>query len=54
MSCFRQLAVTLVALSCVPFAVHAQQVGARGRWQTYDTSNGEWRSYAGDIGGRKY
>ena len=23
-------------------------------WQTYDTSNGEWRSYAGDIGGKKY
>ena len=35
-------------------AVHAQQVGASGPWQTYDTSNGEWRSYAGDIGGKKY
>jgi quinoprotein glucose dehydrogenase len=23
-------------------------------WQTYDTSNGEWRSYAGDIRGTKY
>ena len=23
-------------------------------WQTYDTSNGEWRSYAGDVGGTKY
>ena len=23
-------------------------------WQTYDTSNGEWRSYAGDVGGKKY
>ena len=23
-------------------------------WQTYDTSNGEWRSYAGDIAGTKY
>ena len=54
MSCFHRLAVALVALSCVPSAVHAQQGGATGPWQTYDTSNGEWRSYAGDIGGRKY
>ena len=23
-------------------------------WQSYDTSEGEWRSYAGDIGGTKY
>ncbi len=23
-------------------------------WETYGTENGEWRSYAGDIGGRKY
>ena len=28
--------------------------GSTGPWQTYDTSNGEWRSYAGDVGGKKY
>ncbi|MCY4122549.1 MAG: PQQ-binding-like beta-propeller repeat protein, partial [Acidobacteria bacterium] len=33
---------------------HAQQDTTAGPWQTYDTSDGEWRSYAGDIGGRKY
>ena len=31
-----------------------RQGGSSGPWQTYDTSNGEWRSYAGDIGGKKY
>ena len=31
-----------------------QQSSSSGPWQTYDTSNGEWRSYAGDIGGTKY
>ena len=25
-----------------------------GPWQTYDTSAGEWRSYAGDVKGTKY
>jgi len=29
---------------------HAQP----GPWQTYGTENGEWRSYAGNIAGRKY
>jgi quinoprotein glucose dehydrogenase len=37
-----------------PTAAHAQQDAAAGPWQTYDTSNGEWRSYAGDVGGKKY
>ena len=32
----------------------AQSQTTDGPWQTYDTSNGEWRSYAGDIGGKKY
>ena len=32
----------------------AQSESAGRQWQTYDTSNGEWRSYAGDIGGTKY
>ncbi|MDA1091931.1 MAG: pyrroloquinoline quinone-dependent dehydrogenase [Acidobacteria bacterium] len=32
----------------------AQPQGPSGPWQTYDTSNGEWRSYAGDIKGTKY
>ena len=43
---------TLLVCSLSP--LHAQQSGAGGPWQTYDTSNGEWRSYAGDIGGKKY
>ena len=32
----------------------AQPQAPSGPWQTYDTSNGEWRSYAGDIKGTKY
>ena len=43
---------TLLVCSLSP--LHAQQSGAGGPWQTYDTSNGEWRSYAGDIRGTKY
>ena len=48
------LAVLLTLLFCGPAAVNAQQDGGAGPWQTYDTSGGEWRSYAGDIGGKKY
>ena len=44
----------LTLLVCSLSPLHAQQSGAGGPWQTYDTSNGEWRSYAGDIGGKKY
>ena len=39
------IAITLPAVARVALAQP---------WQTYDTSNGEWRSYAGDIGGKKY
>ncbi len=39
---------TIVAICSVASMAHAQP------WQTYDTSNGEWRSYAGDIRGTKY
>ena len=54
----RQLsAICIVAaamlLHSAPVA-QAQQADAGEAWQTYDTSNGEWRSYAGDIGGTKY
>ena len=45
--------VVLGTFVCVAAAVHAQDRDT-GPWQTYDTSNGEWRSYAGDIGGKKY
>ena len=41
-------------LVCSGTVLHAQQGRLAGPWQTYDTSNGEWRSYAGDIGGKKY
>ena len=37
---------------------HQPHTAGRNRsadpWQTYGTSNGEWRSYAGDIAGTKY
>ena len=32
----------------------AQPASSAGPWQTYGTENGEWRSYAGDVGGTKY
>ena len=49
---FLSMVITIVV--CAGKTVQAQQGIASGRWQTYDTSDGEWRSYAGDIGGRKY
>ena len=41
--------VWLVAVSAT--SAHAQSTGP---WQRYDTENGEWRSYAGNIAGQKY
>ena len=46
------LCMIVVFSSCV--TVLAQQERSPGPWQSYDTQNGEWRSYAGDIGGKKY
>ena len=47
--------VVLLALAlCGSAAVNAQPAGETGPWQTYDTSGGEWRSYAGSVGGQKY
>ena len=43
-----------VLLAAVAADARAQAGGAAGPWQTYDTSNGEWRSYAGDVRGTKY
>ena len=48
------LAVVLALALCGPVAVNAQPAGGTGPWQTYDTSEGEWRSYAGSVGGQKY
>ena len=45
--------LTLITLINTGF-VSAQTETATPPWQTYGTENGEWRSYAGDIGGRKY
>ena len=45
---------SLAVLLCAAPVAHAQTETTAGPWQTYDTSNGEWRSYAGDIGGKKY
>ena len=47
------LGVTLLIFS-VAAASQAQPNRDPGPWQTYDTSSGEWRSYAGDIRGTKY
>ena len=46
--------ISLLALLATAAAADAQPGEAAGPWQTYDTSNGEWRSYAGDIRGTKY
>ena len=43
----------LIALTVALTAAGAQAQDA-GPWQTYDTSGGEWRSYAGDVKGTKY
>ena len=43
-----------VLLATVAADARAQAGGAADPWQTYDTSNGEWRSYAGDVRGTKY
>ena len=48
------LAVVLALVLCGSAAVTAQPAGGSGPWQTYDTSGGEWRSYAGSVGGQKY
>ena len=40
-----------VILACAIAVAHGQQDDNAGPWQTYDTSNGECRSYAGDIAG---
>ena len=48
------LVMPLLALLATAAAANAQPGEAAGPWQTYDTSNGEWRSYAGDIRGTKY
>ena len=41
-------------IAASPTTTWCQQRPAEGRWQTYGTANGEWRSYAGDIAGTKY
>ena len=48
------LALILTIVVCAATTAQAQQGRPTGPWQTYNTSNGEWRSYAGDIGGKKY
>ena len=49
------VAMTLLTLIAGAAATaHGQPGEAAGPWQTYDTSEGEWRSYAGDVRGTKY
>ena len=44
-------ALLALTLALAPTGAQAQDAGP---WQTYDTSGGEWRSYAGDVKGTKY
>ena len=44
-------ALAALTLAFVPASAQGQDSGP---WQTYDTSGGEWRSYAGDVKGTKY
>ena len=48
------LVVVLTIFVATTTTAQVQQGRYSRPWQTYDTSNGEWRSYAGDIGGKKY
>ena len=48
------VAMTLLALLAGAATTYGQPGEAAGPWQTYDTSEGEWRSYAGDVRGTKY
>ena len=50
----RPVGVVIVTLACLASVAPGQRNRAADSWQTYDTSNGEWRSYAGDIAGTKY
>ena len=43
--------VVIIALAGTVAPVRAEQDGP---WQTYDTSAGEWRSYAGDSVPRRH
>ena len=47
-------ALIVLIVICLSSITYGQQESNEGPWQTYDTSNGEWRSYAGDIRGTKY
>ena len=51
MRIFHQLGLVCIGLVCTVSVAQTQQSPP---WQTYDTSGGEWRSYAGDIKGTKY
>ena len=46
--------VTLVTVWLVVVSATSAHAQSTGPWQRYDTENGEWRSYAGNIAGQKY
>ena len=46
--------VTLVTVCLVVVRGTSAHAQSTGPWQRYDTENGEWRSYAGNIAGQKY
>ena len=46
--------VALVTVWLVAVSATSAQAQSTGPWQRYDTENGEWRSYAGNIAGQKY
>ena len=51
---YRSAAFSTMLLLLSTTIAPAQTTENGSPWQTYDTSNGEWRSYAGDIRGTKY
>ena len=46
--------VALITMWLVAVSVTSAHAQSTGPWQRYDTENGEWRSYAGNIAGQKY
>ena len=46
--------LVLIVLTGAVTVAHGQQPRTSGPWHSYDTSNGQWQSYAGDVEGTKY
>ena len=46
--------VALITMCLMAVSITNAHAQSTGPWQRYDTENGEWRSYAGNIAGQKY